>query len=190
MPDRVPDPVPAAALGLAVFPLPPGGRRAAPGWQCQCTSDPERLRRTWPPGANIGVGCRASGVVGLDLDRHGGGAPDGIATFAALCAARGEPWPATLTVATPHGGLHLYFRVPAGRVITSVTGAWPGVDTRGPGRRSGGYLIGPGSVVDDRAYLIERAAPVAELPGWLAAALGRPARFVTATAARRRDTGV
>ena len=38
----------------------------------------------WPDGANIGVGCRASNIVGIDLDRHDSG-PDGIATFAALC---------------------------------------------------------------------------------------------------------
>ena len=46
------------------------------------------LARTWPDGANIGVGCRASGVIGLDLDRHDGG-PDGVAVFAALCRVYG-----------------------------------------------------------------------------------------------------
>ena len=43
----------------------------------------------------------------LDLDRHDRG-PDGIAAFAALCRVYGQPWPDTLTVATPHNGLHLY----------------------------------------------------------------------------------
>lgn len=35
----------AAARGLALFPLPPGGRRPAPGWQRQCTTDPEQVAR-------------------------------------------------------------------------------------------------------------------------------------------------
>ncbi|WP_369800531.1 bifunctional DNA primase/polymerase [Alloactinosynnema sp. L-07] len=53
------------------------GVRSPTGWQQRCGSDPERVRRIWPPGANIGVGCRAAGVVGIALDRHGG--PEGIA---------------------------------------------------------------------------------------------------------------
>jgi hypothetical protein len=165
----VPDPAAVTGRGLAVFGLPPGGRRAAPGWQGRCISDPAGLARLWRPGDNIGVGCRASGVAGLDLDRHDGG-PDGIATFAALCADRGQDWPATLTVRTPHG-LHLYFRVPPGQIIPSVTGIWPGVDTRGPGRRSGGYLIGPGSIVGGQPYLIEHDTAIAALPAWLGSLL-------------------
>jgi hypothetical protein len=92
-----PDPVAVAARGLAVFSLPPGAKRAGPGWQRHCTSDPAVLARTWPAGSNIGVGCRASGIVGLDLDRHDGG-PDGIAAFAALCRVYGQPW---LTIRLP-----------------------------------------------------------------------------------------
>jgi hypothetical protein len=167
----VPDPAPLLARGLAVFGLPPGGRTAPPGWAAAVITSPGELAR-WRPGDNIGVACRASGIAGLDLDRHDGG-PDGLATFTALCAARGGRWPVTLTIATPHG-LHLYYRAPLGLVIPSRAGRWPGVDVRGPGRRRGGYLIGPGSVVDGRAYLIEDPAPIAALPGWLAAALARP----------------
>jgi len=54
-----------------------------------------------------------------------------------VCARHGQPWPRTLTVATPSGGLHLYFTVPARLVVPSVAGIWPGVDTRGPGLRLG-----------------------------------------------------
>ena len=94
--------------GLAVFPLPAGSKAAAPGWHRRCTADLELLARTWPDGANVGVGCRASGITGVDLDRHGG-----------------------------PGGLHLYFTVPARLAVPSVAGIWPGVDTRGPGLRLG-----------------------------------------------------
>jgi hypothetical protein len=40
---------------------------------------------------------------------------------------------------------------------------------RGPGRGSrGGYLIGPGSVVDGTADAIAHDVPIAELPVWIA----------------------
>lgn len=58
-------------------------------------------------------------------------------------------------VATPHGGLHLYFRVPSGAAAASAIGRWPGIDIRAPGCRSGGYLAAPGSVVDGVEYVIE-----------------------------------
>lgn len=163
-----PDPRPAIAAGLAVFPLPPGGRRPEPGWQQLAGRD----LTNWPAGANIGVGCRASDVVGVDLDRHPGQA-DGVLRFAHLCQQH-DGWPDTLTVATPSGGIHLYFRA-AGRPIISTSGArsplGPGIDTRGPGRRTGGYLIGPGSIVAGRAYTISHSRAIADLPAWLAVLL-------------------
>jgi hypothetical protein len=158
-----------ASRGLAVFPLPAGSKAAAPGWQRRCTADVAVLARTWPDGANIGVGCRASGIVGLDLDRHDGG-PDGIAVFAALCRVYGQPRPDTLTIATPRG-LHLYFRILPGLAVASTIGRWPGIDIRAPGYRSGGYLAGPGSVVDGREYRIDRDVPAVPLPRWLASLL-------------------
>jgi hypothetical protein len=168
------DVVTLVGRGLAVFPLPAGSKAAGPGWQRRCTADLEVLARTWPDGANIGVDCRASGIVGLDLDRHDGG-PDGVAVFAALCRVYGQPWPDTLTVATPDAGLHLYFRVPPGAAAASAISRWPGIDIRAPGYRSGGYLAGPGSVVDGVEYLIGREVPAAPLPRWLASLLTRRA---------------
>lgn len=157
-----------AARGLAVFPLPPGGRKPAGPWRSQCLTDPARVRELWRGGDNVGVGCRASHVVGLDLDIEG----DGQAVLAALAARLGQPWPETLTVATPSGGRHLYFGVPDGCTIGSASGRrsplGPGIDVRGPGLRTGGYLVGPGSVVDGKPYTIARDVPVLPLPAWLA----------------------
>lgn len=186
---RVPDPASLLERGLAVFAMPPGARQpAGPGWQRRCITDAAQLRELWRPGDNIGVGCRASGVVGVDLDvGHADGA-DGIASFAAACAAHGG-WPRTFTVRTPSGGLHLYWRAPGGCTIGSTSGGrtalGPGVDTRGPGRRSGGFLIGPGSsVVGGRRYVVDVDAPIAPLPGWLAGLLGERAAAMP-TAVRR-----
>ncbi|MGA5220894.1 bifunctional DNA primase/polymerase [Streptomyces cinereoruber] len=156
-----------AARGLAVFPLPPGGRRPAGPWRTRCLTDPERVRELWRDGDNIGVGCRASRVVGLDLDVE----DDGQAVLADLAARLRQPWPDTLTVATPSGGRHLYFAAPDGSTIGSFSGArsplGPGIDVRGPGLRSGGYLIGPGSVVGGIPYAIVRDEPVRPLPRWI-----------------------
>lgn len=159
--------VTAAERGLALFPLPPGGRRPAAGWQRRCTARPDEVARMIDAG-NVGVGCRASHVVGLDLDRHPG-EPDGIAAFTAACAEH-DGWPSTLTVRTPRGGLHVYFRAPD-RPIASGSGPWPGTDVRAPGFRSGGYLVGPGSAVPAGSYAVEDDAPLAPLPGWLSVLL-------------------
>ncbi|MEU4778304.1 bifunctional DNA primase/polymerase [Micromonospora sp. NPDC023633] len=161
------DPSLALAAGLAVFPLPAGAKRAAPGWPRQVTTDPAVVAG-WSDGVNIGVACRASRVVGLDLDRKDD--VDGVDTLRALCAAARWPWPDTLTVATAHGGLHLYFRAP-GVVVPSSISRWPGIDVRAPGHRLGGYLVGLGSVVDGRPYTIARDLPIAPLPPWLTARL-------------------
>ncbi|WP_055410397.1 bifunctional DNA primase/polymerase [Frankia sp. ACN1ag] len=164
--------VEAASRGLAVFPLPPGARRpAAGGWHARCLTDPGEIAASWPAGANIGIGCRASAVVGLDLDVAG----DGPGQLAAFAARLGEDWPDTLTVRTPSGGAHLYFRVGAGCTIASVSGGrtalGAGIDVRGPGRRSGGYLIGPGSLVNTIAYVIVRDIPIQPLPPWISTRL-------------------
>ena len=132
------------------------------------------LARTWPDGANIGVGCRASGIVGLDLDRHDGG-PDGVAVFAALCRIYGQPWPDTLTVATPHSGQHLYFRILPGLAVASTD--QPVARHRHPRARLPDRRLPrrPGSVVDGAEYRIDRDVPAAPLPRWLASLLTRPA---------------
>jgi hypothetical protein len=126
----------------------------------------------WAAGHNVGVGCRASDVVGIDLDRRLD--VDGAATFAALCAAHGAAWPDTLTIATPRGGRHLYFHA-GGRPIASTSGRrspfGAGIDVRGPGRRLGGYLAGPGSVIDGLPYTVARDTAIQDLPAWLGALL-------------------
>jgi hypothetical protein len=156
------------ARGLAVFPLPPGGRLPSGPWRTQVLTDPGRVRELWRDGDNIGIGCRASRVIGLDLDIEG----DGQAVLAALASRLCQPWPETLTVATPSGGRHLYFAAPDGCTIGSFSGhrspLGPGIDVRGPGLRTGGYLVGPGSVVGGRPYTIARDVPMFPLPAWLA----------------------
>lgn len=180
----VPDPAAVIERGLAVFPLPPGGKVAPAGWQHNVTRDVDHARASWPAGSNIGIACRASNIVGIDLDRHlDGGANagvDGVEAFAALCARWGMKRPVTLETRTAGGGRHLLLRMPRGLIVRSVSGGTsrlgPGIDIRGPGLKIGGYLVGPGSVVDGREYVVEVDAPIAKLPGWLAALIGRRTR--------------
>ncbi|WP_370973653.1 bifunctional DNA primase/polymerase [Amycolatopsis sp. cg9] len=179
-----PDPAALIERGLAVFPLPPGGKAAPKGWQHTVTRDLRQVRATWPAGSNIGIACRASNIVGIDLDRHtGGGANagvDGVEVFTALCARWGMKRPVTLETRTGNNGRHLLLRVPRGLIVPSVSGGrsrlGPGIDIRGPGLRIGGYLVGPGSIVDGREYAVEVDSPIAMLPGWIAALIGRRTR--------------
>jgi Bifunctional DNA primase/polymerase, N-terminal len=121
-------------------------------------------------------------VVGLDLDLHPG-LPDGVARFHGLCDRHaGGPdcdgWPDTLTVVTASGGQHLYYRT-AGLPIGSASGdrspLGPGIDVRGPGRRSGGYLVGPGSTIAGRPYTVVRDTTIRDPAGMAGRTAGRPA---------------
>ena len=47
---------------------------------------------------------------------------------------------------------------------------------RGPVRGGrGGYLVGPGSLVDGKTYVVEKDLPIAPCPAWLADLLALPA---------------
>jgi hypothetical protein len=98
------------------------------------STDPRKIHAWWNrwPGANIGMPTgKRSGVFVLDVDDLG--------ALAELEAEIGK-LPATWTVRTPSGGLHLYFRHVEG--VTNSPGALPdGIDVRG----EGGYVLVPPS---------------------------------------------
>ena len=78
---------------------------------------------------------------------------------------------ATFQVTTGRAGAHLYYQAPE-RVELRNTAYDPRrdpstylgwcIDTRGVG----GYVVGPGSVVDGRRYTTLHSAPPAAFPGW------------------------
>ncbi len=165
--------------GLALFDLPPGARTPSRYWHGRCTTARASVQGWIRAGDNLGIGCHASNVAVLDLDRHAG-EPDGLEAFAALCDQLRQPWPATFTNVTPtNEGRHLFFRVPAGRIVASTSGPGgplgAGVDIRGPGRQTGGYVLAPGSVVAAGEYRILHDRPIIELPQWLAIRISEPA---------------
>ncbi|MEV0174917.1 bifunctional DNA primase/polymerase [Streptomyces sp. NPDC050803] len=179
----------AAARGWYVHPLRPGGKasalhgeRACPRagecaaghlkWEQRATTDPDRIRAAWTAGAfNVGIATGPSGLVVVDLDvpkqqegKDSSDAPDGATSFLALCERAGQPWPATYTVRTPSGGMHLYFTAPFGiRLHNTARTVAPNVDTRA----WGGNVVAAGSTTPQGAYEMADDASVAPLPAWL-----------------------
>ncbi|MWA11198.1 bifunctional DNA primase/polymerase [Streptomyces sp. BA2] len=182
----------AAARGWPVHPLRPGGKgsalhgeRSCTGrshctnghvkWEQRATCDPERIRRTWQSGAfNVGIAPGPAHLLVVDLDipkgKDGSDAPCGATNFQALCEHAGAPWPATYTVRTPSGGLHLYFHT-ASRLPSTAGALAERIDTRA----WGGNIVAAGSHTSQGAYVIEVHGAVAELPDWLHTLLQPPA---------------
>lgn len=186
----------AANRGFHVFPTRPDGKEPRRGlpWPKAATADLRRLTLArWQPGENYGVAAKLSGLVIVDLDkpkpgyqmpvrwRQDGwldepGIVDGWDVLAALAERNGiTEWPCTFTVLTPSGGAHLYYLAPAGRSIGNKP-LGPMIDVRGGGQGDGGYVLGPGSVLDGRTYEIADDQDPAPLPGWIADLLDPPQR--------------
>ncbi|MDI3423955.1 bifunctional DNA primase/polymerase [Streptomyces luteolus] len=163
------------------------------------TADPDRITAWWRriPAAGIGVAAGPSQLVILDVDCHSGQAPtdpsellpavelphdlvpgsvqDGRDTLALLVEARRAPYPglnpATLTVRTPSGGVHYWFRAPADTKWRPLAGAlgWQ-LDVRA----GSSYAVAPGTVTRAGTYTaLGECRAVAELPVWLARDLDR-----------------
>ncbi len=158
-----------AMRGLHVFPVAPGTKVPVKGTHgCRsATRDLDVVRAWWAkwPGANIGLATgRASGVWVLDLD-----VPEGDVTLARLEDEHG-PLPVTITVTTPSGGRHLYWKWPVnGPDIRNSAGRiGPGLDVRG----EGGSAVAPPSVLaSGRGYRWAKndARAFSAAPAWLIA---------------------
>lgn len=149
------------------------------------TVDRGLVRRWWTrtPRAGVGIATGPSGLVVLDLDRkdkdpqpvaHDVPTPvaDGLEALDALAQVAGQRWPDTLTIATPSGGRHLYFRAPTGLEVPSDATGRVGhqIDVRA----QGGYVVAPGIAVTappedvtGRYTRISGSTEIAPLPEWL-----------------------
>ncbi|MCX5406175.1 bifunctional DNA primase/polymerase [Streptomyces sp. NBC_00335] len=163
------------------------------------TNDPSLIVAWWNrlPAAGVGIAAGPSGLVILDVDSHEGDAPvdpeallpgvdlpydiapgsvaDGRDTLALLVEARRATLPGcgpeTLTVHTPSGGVHYWFRAPAGTTWRPLAGAlgWQ-LDVRA----GSSYAVAPGTSTRAGAYTaLGDCRTVAELPVWLARDLDR-----------------
>ncbi|MDT3395467.1 bifunctional DNA primase/polymerase [Streptomyces sp. B1866] len=127
------------------------------------TTDPQQLDALFaaaPHATGYGIACGRGHypLLGVDLDRKNG--LDGVAALAALAEQHAFTVPDTMVVATPSGGLHLWFTGPAGAPVrNSASKLAPGIDVRG----YGGYLVGPGSWTPKGVYRVDQLRDPAEL---------------------------
>lgn len=150
------------------FALPTSGRvPIIKDWEHAATNDEFEARALWARGGeyfgrNVAIACGPSGLVVIDLDVKGD--KNGIAAFKALCEELGVDYAAvceTYTVATPSGGLHLYFVAPPGvEIRLSASQLARGVDVRA----WGGLVVAAGSVIGDRPYSVIHDAEPLPLP--------------------------
>ena len=139
---------------LRLFPVRSNAKQPAiSNWQQAATSDKARiyawfLDRNAPfKGYNVGV-ATGQGLVVLDFDCKGG--RPGLDTLAVLDM---MGLPESFRVNTPSGGVHVYFRMPSGEDDLPCRvdpPGFPGMDVRG----KGGYVVGPGSMIDGAFYAV------------------------------------
>lgn len=146
------------------------GKHPCGKWSRTATTDPETVHRMFSGRTrNIGIACKASGLVVVDEDER-----DALARYGATVGVIVEP---TFTVLTSRGA-HRYYWQPAGEQLGNSPGALAPfhIDVRGGGVGNGGFVVGPGSVHESgHEYRpLDSTAPVAPAPAWLIEAI-RPA---------------
>ncbi|HEX5493548.1 MAG TPA: bifunctional DNA primase/polymerase, partial [Mycobacteriales bacterium] len=181
-----------AGSGLWVFPIRPGGKvplgaceacrvePRCPGPQrcghdlchglLDASCDPERTGARWAAhhGANVAVATGPSGLAVVDLD-----GPGGVRQWRELLAVHVDT-PRTLTVSTPSGGCHLWYRARPDRPLrNSAKELGPSIDTRG----RGGFVVAPPSTRPDGSYRwrdVPDLAALPPVPTWILARLEPP----------------
>ena len=182
-----------ARYGMACFPATGAPRQDDPAspqkmpriaaWQKNAAATPEAMDALWGTVRNQGgcylVGVLCSGLIVIDVDT-----PDGHAA-AVDARPQWEAWQneygrtPTLTVRTQSGGLHIYYRLPAGCTVPVRSGSSrlaPGIDHK----TTGGYTVAPGNTFsingETRQYQVLEEGPeekgwIADAPDWLIARL-------------------
>lgn len=74
---------------------------------------------------------------------------------------KGFEFPKTLTQKTPTGGYHLIYKINS-PIKQGVSVLGEGLDIRS----KGGYIVGAGSLINDKAYTIDNA-PIVKAPNWI-----------------------
>lgn len=192
------------------------GRPYTLRWGDAATNDLNQIIEWWTryTNANVGIAAKPSALLVVDLDvpkrpealsgtpwayvhdRHGP-VPHGEDVLWEMCVRYGGDWDElkdTLQILTRSGGLHLYFWWPPNIVASQASPVPEFVDVRCNGGQYGGYVLGPGSVVEGSAYEVFIDKPIARCPAWLIELIrekprvrlpfNQPARFTGGTSAK------
>lgn len=182
----------AQARGFHIFPVAAGLKvphRFAGKWGETATNDISQIIRFWTqadPNANVGIACKPSQLLVIDLDRakedfklrgtdwaylHDGYGPrvDGVEVFDEMVFKLGAgQHPVTYSVLTGSGGHHLYYRWPSHWPAISQASPVKGiVDVRGNGGQYGGYVLAEGSRTESGVYVCEDPAEPGLPPEWI-----------------------
>lgn len=197
----------AQQAGMHIFPVARGQKVPHPaasyrdqagvqhGWGETATNDFNQIVQFWTtvdPHANIGIACKPSRLLVVDLDLAKADAnlrgteweymhtvfgmrvdgSDLLDEMAYKLADADEDhglFRETLRVRTGSGGIHLYYRWPDTWPTISQASPVKGlIDVRGNGGQYGGYVLGPGSRTDAGVYEVEHAATIPTPPAWIA----------------------
>jgi Bifunctional DNA primase/polymerase, N-terminal len=144
-----------ACRGVPVFPCEPRGKAPltySGFWDA--TTDAGRIEAWWDrwPYANVGVPTgERSGLLVLDVDPRDGG-PESLLALERI----NGPLPETAKARTGGGGVHVFFRYPAGETVrNSARRLGPGLDVRGVG----GYVVVPPSRTQSAYQWLARTPP-------------------------------
>ena len=160
-----------ASEGFYVFPVVADGKMpAVKGWQDKATRDHALISRWWTddPDYNIGLFTgryeddRKLLVVDVDVKND----KNGMASWKNLRSEHGLR--RTRTNSTPSDGRHIIY-VTDEPVRSSAEKLATGIDVRS----SGGFIVGPGSVIDGKAYSSDWT-PIEQASSALVGLCGRP----------------
>ncbi|WP_059411227.1 phage/plasmid primase, P4 family [Cupriavidus basilensis] len=161
-----------AVRGFSVFPVVVDGKKPATSNGFKDASRDEAQLAQWSEThahCNVGIATgKPSGIWVLDIDIKNNNV--GIKSLGKLQKAHGE-LPETLTVETPSGGFHFYFRYPDDIDIKSRVAMVDGIDVRA----AKGYVVAPPSKIDGNQYVwLDADIPIADAPDWLVKLVASP----------------
>ena len=148
--------------GFYVFPLKPDEKTPLhKGWQDEAVNKKEQIE-SWLDlsrlnyGVKTGIERDGKYLVVVDVDNKDG--KNGSESFINMTAGIPEDEVDTLTVETPTGGYHYYYWAP--EPIGNKVDVKEGIDVRG----TGGYVVGLGSMIDDKEYTVYHRTKIIDIP--------------------------
>jgi len=172
MSERLKQALAIAEVGFKIFPVAPNSRRPYldKPWKELATDNPDLIEFWFNeyPDINYGVWPGDQYVI-LDLDIKDG--KEGVSNFLDIeenFDKEQHVTDNTFTVKTSTGGLHYYLKTD--EACSNAHDFPKGIDVRG----AGGYVVGPGSVIDGAEYEVVKDTDIKTAPAWVKQKLKKP----------------